>query len=98
MKTKQKLLVSSAISGLILGVALANAGDTKKAVSSVAADTVGECHGVNSCKGTGECGGKGHSCAGKNSCKGKGYLKLSKKDCTEKKGTFKTVMTDTNKE
>jgi len=89
MKTKQKFLVSSAISGLILGVALANAADTRKAAKSVTPETVGECHGVNSCKGTGECGGKGHTCAGKNSCKGKGWLKLSKADCDTKEGKFK---------
>lgn len=49
----------------------------------------GECHGVNSCKGQGECGGAGHSCAGKNSCKGQGWVKLSKSECDTKNGQFK---------
>ena len=27
------------------------------------------CYGVNKCKGTGDCGGPGHSCANQNACK-----------------------------
>ena len=40
-----------------------------------------ECWGVNKCKGTGECGAKGHSCHGKNECAGKGWIKLDKEKC-----------------
>lgn len=47
-----------------------------------------ECHGVNSCKGTSECGGPGHACAGQNSCKGQGWLSLTAPDCTGRGGTF----------
>jgi hypothetical protein len=66
------------------------AADGKSKVKDADAKEVsGECHGVNSCKGKGECGGKGHSCAGKNSCKGKGWIKATKAGCDEKKGTFK---------
>lgn len=49
----------------------------------------GHCYGVNSCRGTGACGGKYHSCSGKNSCKGKGFLKLSEKSCKNKGGKFR---------
>ena len=47
-----------------------------------------ECHGVNSCKGTSECGGPGHACAGQNSCKGQGWISLTSADCTGRGGTF----------
>lgn len=57
--------------------------------ASKAKSTTGECWGVNECKGQGQCGGKGHECAGKNECKGQGWIASSKKDCDEKKGTFK---------
>lgn len=57
--------------------------------SSTASTDMGECHGINSCKGQGACGGKGHSCAGKNSCKGQGWLKMNESTCKEKGGTFK---------
>lgn len=49
----------------------------------------GECHGINACKGKGECGGPGYGCAGNNSCKGKGWISLSEADCKAKKGKFK---------
>ena len=39
------------------------------------------CYGVNKCKGTGDCGGKGHSCANQNSCKRAGYIDLDKDTC-----------------
>jgi len=39
------------------------------------------CYGVNKCKGTGDCGGKGHSCAGKNACKRQGYVDMDKETC-----------------
>ncbi|HTL48840.1 MAG TPA: hypothetical protein VL688_12340 [Verrucomicrobiae bacterium] len=49
-----------------------------------------QCHGVNSCKGTGECGGKGHSCAGKNACKGQGWITAADDAaCTAQGGTLK---------
>ena len=51
--------------------------------------TKGECHGVNSCKGQGECGGPKWDCAGNNSCKGQGWITLTASDCAKKGGTFK---------
>lgn len=90
MKKRHKNLVRAALAGLILTgsaalVDLAHAEDAPAA----AAPATGECHGVNECKGTGACGGEGHSCSGKNECKGKGWLKMSKEDCEAKGGTFK---------
>jgi hypothetical protein len=49
----------------------------------------GECHGANSCKGKGECGGKGTSCAGTNACKGKGWITTTKAECEKKHGKWK---------
>jgi hypothetical protein len=48
-----------------------------------------KCMGINSCKGTGECGAPdgSHSCHGKNECKGKGWIKVkSEEECKEKGG------------
>ena len=39
------------------------------------------CYGINKCKGTGDCGGKGHGCAGKNACSGQGFVDLDKDIC-----------------
>lgn len=51
----------------------------------------GECHGINGCKGQGECSGKGNGCAGKNGCKGQGWKKMTKADCKKAKGKFKPM-------
>lgn len=84
------LILSAAVAGLM---ATAHAKDAKKAAPAdhkpVAAAGMGECHGVNTCKGTGACGGQGHECAGKNSCKGKGWVSMSEADCKAKKGEWK---------
>ena len=45
-----------------------------------------ECHGGNSCKGKGECGGPNHSCAGLNTCKGQGYVVTESKEACLKLG------------
>ena len=81
---KKNVLASAALAGLLMGVGCSSTS------SETATSPMGECHGVNSCKGTGACGGKeGHSCAGQNKCKGQGWLKMSQVDCVAKNGTFK---------
>ena len=86
---KTGILVSAALAGL-LATGCSSAQSTAKGTSASAS---GECHGVNACKGNGECGGKDGSmswaCAGNNTCKGKGWLKMSKSDCDAKGGQFK---------
>jgi uncharacterized membrane protein len=74
-------LLASAVAGLLVvaGVSVTASADAEKN-EKVA------CYGVNKCKGTGACGGKGHSCAGENKCKGQGYLKLDKEECLEMEG------------
>ncbi len=79
------ILVTAALTGLMLTACASNPTSSNSDSSAAA----GECHGVNACKGQGECGGPGHACAGKNSCKGQGWVKLSKADCDQKSGTFK---------
>ena len=76
---KGSLLLASAAAGL-LSLAL-------PASQALAADgDQVRCYGVNKCKGTGDCGGKGHSCAGENSCKGHGYLNMDKETCLKVQG------------
>ncbi len=76
---RRSLLLASAVAGM-----LAFAG-TPGSASAEGAETV-HCYGVNKCKGTGACGGKGHSCAGENACKGQGYLKIEKETCLNIEG------------
>ncbi len=69
--TSTKMLLASAVAGLITLSTLGTA--------ALAADKTDDgkikCYGANSCKGSGACGGAGHSCAGKNACKGQGFVK-----------------------
>ncbi len=55
---------------------------------------IGMCHGANSCRALGKCGGKGSSCAGKNACKGHGWIKLTRGECETAKGRFSTEWDD----
>lgn len=84
MSKTNTLLVGVALTAL--AVAASSCTSAPKAVGDAAE---GECHGINACKGKGDCGGPGYSCAGNNSCQGKGWVKLSKADCTAKNGKFK---------
>lgn len=59
----------------------------EKVVNSNTTD-MGQCHGINSCKGSGSCATQQNSCAGDNSCRGKGWLPLSQKDCIAREGKF----------
>ncbi len=80
----KKLLIGAALAGLAL-TGCSSSSNHGMSDSS----TKGQCHGINGCKGSGACGGAGHSCAGLNACKGKGWLKMTKKECSEKGGKFK---------
>ncbi len=79
MKTsKKKVLIAASIAGLMTMTA-------GVATNAIAAENV-PCYGVNACKGTGDCGGKGYSCAGKNACKGQGFIQLPADTCTRIQG------------
>ncbi|MBI3288240.1 MAG: hypothetical protein HYZ74_01840 [Elusimicrobia bacterium] len=80
---KKTTLAAAALAALSLATGCAGKSGTTEAVVK------GECHGVNACKGQGECGGTGHACAGKNACKGQGWIGLVKTDCEGRGGTFK---------
>jgi hypothetical protein len=82
MKTNKKGMLTAAVTGILLGAAYA---------ANSAEDKV-DCHGVNACKGQGDCAGvkangEKHGCAGQNECMGKGTMKLSKEECSTKGGT-----------
>ena len=72
-KTQRKLVAAS-IAGMLAAVGSLGFGQVVQAKEV-------HCYGVNVCKGSGDCGGKGHSCAGKNACNGQGYIDLEKDDC-----------------
>ena len=80
---KKSQLLSAAVSGLFFASTsfAQTAGASSTAPTAAAGDETCNCAAFNSCKGQGECGGKGHECAGKNSCKGKGWKKVSKAEC-----------------
>ena len=81
---KSRILVTAALAGLAMGGA-AGAKDVKKA------SQYGECHGINGCKGQGDCGNKEHGCGGQNACKGKGWKKMTAAECKAKKGKFQKM-------
>ena len=74
---KQRTLLAASVAGLMAAAGLAAMGQ------AYAADEAANvpCYGINKCKGTGDCGGKGHACAGKNECAGQGYVELNKDTC-----------------
>lgn len=84
---KTNLLVGAALAGL----ALAGAASAKEA-GKMAKE--GECHGINGCKGQGDCGSKDHGCGGQNACKGQGWKKMTAAQCKAKKGKFKAMSMD----
>lgn len=83
MNNKAKQLILTAA---IAGLTTTSFGCMKKV--QVADDAPGQCHGVNKCKGTGACQGKGHDCGGMNACKGKGWISATKKECEAQSGKF----------
>jgi len=89
-KNKRALLLASAAAGLLL------AGTVAGTATPAHADDP-ECWGVNKCKGTGDCGGKGHSCSGKNDCAGQGWLKIDKETCLKIKGGRLTAQPEAEK-
>ncbi|MEQ1878199.1 MAG: hypothetical protein ABL958_16275 [Bdellovibrionia bacterium] len=102
MNSRHSFLVSAAITGMLAACSsqpsspeetevksLNNAKVVDAPATTTATAEKGECHGINACKGKGECGGPGYGCAGNNACKGKGWISLSEADCKVKKGKFK---------
>jgi uncharacterized membrane protein len=90
---KKTTLAAAALAALTMAAGCAPGAKTAKtdgnAMSAPPAGKGGECYGVNTCKGTGECGGPGHSCAGQNACKGQGWITLTQTACEGRHGTYK---------
>jgi len=87
MKSKNgKLLLASAAAGLMTLAVTAGSVENARAEASAAKGEQVKCYGANTCKGTGECGGKGHGCSGKNECAGQGWIKKTKEECLAMKG------------
>jgi uncharacterized membrane protein len=76
MSGKQRTLLAASVAGLLAALGLAGGAPTTQAAEGDV-----HCYGVNKCKGTGDCGGKGTSCAGTNACKGQGFLDMAEDDC-----------------
>lgn len=76
-----KLLLASAVASLLAVNAAVAADDAAKGAGEPV-----HCYGINKCKGTGDCSGKGHACAGHNSCAGKGHINLPQDVCLRIKG------------
>lgn len=97
-------LLSAAAFGLLLASQTVSANEAKKtepaakpeakaeAVQAKLDETkapMGECHGINTCKGKSMCAVEGaNGCHAQNSCKGKGWLSMNEKDCKAKKGKW----------
>ena len=77
MNPRAKVLLTSAVAGIL---ALSTMGVSTALAADKTDDGKVKCYGANSCKGTGGCGGAGHSCAGKNACKGQGFTKADSEE------------------
>ncbi len=81
----------------VRGLALAAAAASLFALAPLAvhadpgADQIGNCYGVNACKGKSSCKTAENACVGKNACKGKGFVdSVSRGTCDQLGGRFST--------
>src|SRR5437879_7682033 len=81
MRVNKGMLIASAAASLIMAGAL-----TARADQGKTGGDMGNCAGVNACKGQGSCASAENSCAGKNAWKGKGVVEMVAADCTKKGG------------
>ena len=78
---KRRAIIAASVAGLMAVTSLA--GINKASAKDI---EVEPCYGINTCKGAGAYGGKGHSCAGKNGCKGQGFIEVPKDSCMKIQG------------
>ena len=83
MDVKKQSLLTASVAGLMAAGMLV-AGSAQAEHEGTGSGV--PCYGINKCKGTGDCGGKGHSCSGQNECAGHGFIKLEKETCLKIKG------------
>jgi uncharacterized membrane protein len=81
----KRALVAASVAGLLASAGAGAAAAEEQGHGSTAGGKV-PCYGINKCKGTGECGGKGSSCHGSNECGGKGWIALEKDTCLKIQG------------
>ena len=79
--TKKSKMIAASVAGLLAMGTMAVAAHAEGTPAAAV-----PCYGINACKGTGDCGGKGYSCAGKNACKGAGFINLPADTCTKISG------------
>ena len=86
--TQKSLFLGAALSGLLIASGCAHSHDSMSKEGMKGEMAAGQCHGVNECKGKGECKTAASSCEGKNDCKGHGWMSMSKADCDAKGGEY----------
>lgn len=86
IKTKKTGFALAATAALLISGCASTEKQPEAAANS--GSEMGQCSGVNSCKGTGSCATASSSCAGQNACKGKGWLPLNKAECESRGGKF----------
>ena len=84
MSHTARTLVAASVAGLVAAVGAVGSASAEH--HEHGAGDSAPCYGINKCKGTGDCGGKGHSCAGLNECAGQAFIKLEKEDCLRIEG------------
>jgi hypothetical protein len=81
-------LLATGVAAMLIACGADNA--AKETTTPAAKKTASvKCVGINTCKGTSECGGGpgGSSCHGQNACKGNGWVSVpTESDCTGKGG------------
>lgn len=88
--SKNKVLMSAAIAGIIGVATMANAKTANKTTAAAKAVT-GQCIGANACKGQSACHTDNNACKGQNGCAGKGMLETTKAECDAKAATDKNI-------
>lgn len=79
-----------AASILLMSGCASNQSAEKSGAQSTGSDNdMGQCLGVNACKGSSSCATANNDCAQQNTCKGKGWIPLAKTDCQSRSGKFK---------
>jgi uncharacterized membrane protein len=86
MNPRSKSLLAAALAGA-LSIPTALGAQDQKPVSDESG--LKPCWGINTCKGTGDCGAEGcrqSGCHGSNACKGQGFLRLEPETCLKIQG------------
>ena len=93
---QQRAFLAASVAGILAAIGSVGFGHVAEADPDQG--DVAACYGINKCKGTGDCGGAGHSCAGQNECTGKGYIELNTEDCLRiQGGSLQAAQTDQSK-